>query len=553
MKKVKSHHVAASLLVIGAVFLGASAFVAVRTPAALAACASGSTLYMNPGSTTTLSGVQTLRAIVPTSAPMPSSVTFMIASPAVLQLGPSVLKGSEWDLDWDSRNVANGTYQFQAVAHYGTNTAMECPSQLVPYSVNNAPTQAPKISLSITPTGAQLAPGQSQSFAANVLYVDEFGRQGPLPAGGTIGWTTTAGSLSNANQPNTVLTAGTITGQFGLTAGAAYNGVSTHATATVKVVSATTANSGPSPTPLPVVSSSPLPPKTSDDTPLLPQLTTQQAQQLVAAAPIFSPSEPTNSKPRVAAQTLGCLEQVVGTARYTEIASGQSEPTANERLKAAKCFSGTQRIPSVLAPVAPSRISELRPESTLVSLAALKNQVVTDKAGKTSTAIIVSGTGVPNSSIFLYIFSDPMVLRAETDNQGKWSYVLQNPLAPGHHEIYAVAEKDSGNFVRTPALPVSIAAAAQGSTDGSLIIEQQWQPAQVAFAAAGAGLVIAALFLIWRIRRARKRAAAVPGPMPSPVLAPAATVPAPVAPAPAPAATPAPSAPQTPPTDAPQA
>src|SRR5258708_31651459 len=39
------------------------------------------------------------------------------------------------------------------------------------------------------------------------------------------------------------------------------------------------------------------------------------------------------------------------------------------------------------------------------------------------------------------------------------SYVLQNPLKPGEHKIYAVAEKDSNNFVRTPAVPIAIAAA----------------------------------------------------------------------------------------------
>ena len=69
------------------------------------------------------------------------------------------------------------------------------------------------------------------------------------------------------------------------------------------------------------------------------------------------------------------------------------------------------------------------------------------------------------------------------------------------HEIYAVAAKDSTNFVRTSAIPISIAVAANGNKDGSLVIESRWQAAQVGYVGVAILMVIAALLLLIRLVR----------------------------------------------------
>jgi hypothetical protein len=503
---LRTHHFAAFLLA-GAVFLGSFAWIGVQTPTALAACPSGtSVVFGSTSGTGSLSGIQTLKAHS-TNTTTATSMTFRIASPTTVILGQGVLQGADWVLNWDSRNVPNGTYQFQAIAHYGANTTSDCPSGLVPYSINNVPTQAPKLTATINPAGLNAVYGQSATFAAYAIYVDQFGRQFTNPTGTVIRWTTAAGKLSYIDRPSTVLTALNAPGSYTLNLHVSLNGVSAAAVAPVKISTSptTTTNTSPSPSPSPspLVTNAPVTEEIPKD------LTAAEVTRLATMPTVFRPTEPTNSKPLVAIKTLSCVEQKVGAERFSEISSGQSAPTAEERRLLAKCFSGPERIPATLAPVPPASVDELKSETGLVTVAGLKNHTITNEKGDKVDAILVTGTGAPNSSIFIYIFSDPMVLRAETDSQGKWSYVLQNPLEPGKHEVYAVAEKDAGTFVRTPAVPVQIAAAAPNSTDGSLVIESTWQPAQVAFAAGAVVMVIGALLLLLRLRR-RKPAAVAP-------------------------------------------
>jgi hypothetical protein len=219
---------------------------------------------------------------------------------------------------------------------------------------------------------------------------------------------------------------------------------------------------------------------------------------------IFKPPKPTNSDPTVTVQVLGCLAQKLGT-NFAAISDGQTPASLAARLDGAKCFSGSNKIPAALAPVEPSDISDLPVETTQVAVDSLTNESIVNASGTKITAIVAKGTGVPSSSVFLYVFSnDPMVLRAETDSSGKWTYVLENPLKPGHHKVYAVSQADASSFVRTPAVPVTIAAAASGSEDGSLVIENGLSSAQVTYVAIAALMVAIAIFLLVRLVRTKR-------------------------------------------------
>ncbi|MDF2461242.1 MAG: hypothetical protein K0S68_645, partial [Candidatus Saccharibacteria bacterium] len=78
---LRTHHFAAFLLV-GAVVLSTFAWLGVRTPTALAACMSGTTVVMAAGTSgnTSLSGIQTLKAHS-TATTTATSMTFRIAAP----------------------------------------------------------------------------------------------------------------------------------------------------------------------------------------------------------------------------------------------------------------------------------------------------------------------------------------------------------------------------------------------------------------------------------------------------------------------------------------
>jgi hypothetical protein len=534
---IRTHHVIASLLA-GAVVLSSLAWLGFKSPSAEAACSTGVNIVLTaPIAGATLAGSQTLIASTAGTAAVPTSISFVITAPTtqvLAQVAPGGTANSSWSVSWDSRSIVDGSYQLAAVAHYGTTSTYDCPSAPVPVIIHNSTatgTQNPTLSANITPNTWQGIPGTKQTFMITGVYTNQFGTQYPVTpaAGATFLWGTTAGTLDNTTGPASTLISGLVIGSFNIGAKVSMNGLTANTSAAVKIIqpstsSGTSTTSGSGSTPKPPAS--PTPPPVDGTTAT--NLTPAQLEALETTPTIFRPtaSTTTNSNPVVPIQTLGCLEQQLG-GRFTAISGGTVKPSTNERLKATSCFSGSEKIPSTLAPVEPVHLTETPTDTGFVTLGEIKNDTVTGKDGKKSDVIKLSGTGTPSSSIFLYIFSDPMVLRAETDNQGKWNYILENPLKPGHHEIYAVAQKDSSSFVRTPAVPVAIAAASPGNQDGSLVIEHSLAPMQIAYIAGAIVMVLVAIFLIFRLRRRNHIAPIIPAapaapvqPSPAPPIAP---------------------------------
>lgn len=528
---LRTHHLVVIFLAVAVAFTGL-AFVAVDQPAS-AACSSGSSVViLQPNNTTTatpLSGIVQLKAYsTPTSA---SSIGFQLMGPVNQSLGEGVQSGTNWTLNWDTRNQPNGGYQVVAIARYGTATTLNCASAPLPLAINNVATQAPALSLAVSPAGWQGPVGGSASFNVQATYVDQYGRSSKVTPT-AVNWTSPLGVANPPTAPSTVFQAGTTQGSATLKVMAGYLGVSANAAVPIKVGPPTapsmTATPAPSPAPSTGTTASPTP---------TPRLEAGEAQRLANMDTIFRPADPTNTQPIVNLPTLSCMEKAVGAARFAEISGGKSQPTAAERRLAANCFSGSEAIPAVLAPVTPTRLSELATTEDAVTIGAAKPYKVTGEGGKEISAYLISGTGAPNSTVYIYVFSDPLVLRAETNAQGKWEYVLENPLPEGKHEVYAVAEKDAGTFVRTSAVPVQVAAAAPTSSDGSLVVGKGLSTNQWLFIISAVIMVLMAIGLLFTILRRRPKpdAQLTPPPVPAQPAPPAPAPVAPTAPAPAPA------------------
>jgi hypothetical protein len=56
--------------------------------------------------------------------------------------------------------------------------------------------------------------------------------------------------------------------------------------------------------------------------------------------------------------------------------------------------------------------------------------------------IKLTGHGLANSYVDLFIYSQPLVVEVKTDSQGRWEYILGKPLNDGLHTVYA-AQVDS--------------------------------------------------------------------------------------------------------------
>ena len=56
----------------------------------------------------------------------------------------------------------------------------------------------------------------------------------------------------------------------------------------------------------------------------------------------------------------------------------------------------------------------------------------------------LAGTALPNSMVTLYIYSDPIVVTVQADNDGNWYYVLDKELEEGEHKVYATVTDSTG-------------------------------------------------------------------------------------------------------------
>lgn len=165
-----------------------------------------------------------------------------------------------------------------------------------------------------------------------------------------------------------------------------------------------------------------------------------------------------------------CLKKAVGLQRFYEINSGQSRPTATEREKGTICFTGPGvAVPGTFAPVEPNKdvIIALRTLSNKLKINTFEKKTLEKTDGKKTDVIELGGIGLPNKQVYIYIFSTPLVFLADVDEDGNWTYTLEDPLDPGAHEVYVTMEESTDEFVRSDPLLVSVARAAPTDTNPS--------------------------------------------------------------------------------------
>ncbi|MBA2279271.1 hypothetical protein H0V99_02445 [Candidatus Saccharibacteria bacterium] len=208
-----------------------------------------------------------------------------------------------------------------------------------------------------------------------------------------------------------------------------------------------------------------------------------------------------------------CVISALGEARFTAINTGASRPTLEEIKKFNVCFASSNYIlPSNFSPVVPLTIKELQKNNQLV-LNKLENTTKENETG-TVDVLKIGGKAAPNSLVFVYIFSDPLVLTTTTDSNGNWTYLLEDPIESGEHEVYSVVDRGDGVYERSD--PVSFfigtAEAADANPGGlSLRLAEEATPAQsnrsMLLYAAATGLlvvlVLTALLLTLRRRKAK--------------------------------------------------
>ena len=79
------------------------------------------------------------------------------------------------------------------------------------------------------------------------------------------------------------------------------------------------------------------------------------------------------------------------------------------------------------------------------------------------TKAVITGRGLPNSFVTLYIFSTPIVVTVKTDSDGSFVYTLDKELEDGAHEVF-VALTDNTGSILSQSSPFSFVKQAQAFT-----------------------------------------------------------------------------------------
>jgi hypothetical protein len=154
-----------------------------------------------------------------------------------------------------------------------------------------------------------------------------------------------------------------------------------------------------------------------------------------------------------------CLLAAVGEDRFNQINSGSSEPTEAERQSGDSCFARLNKDQVVFLPPPPEQVPYLpfSPETIQFADIFQDSKTIGDTAigGK----VLFSGKGPPNSTVTIYIFSEPIVVTTKTDENGDWVYELEKPLEGEKHIAYATVRSESGDVVRSSVFDFSVVAA----------------------------------------------------------------------------------------------
>ncbi len=63
------------------------------------------------------------------------------------------------------------------------------------------------------------------------------------------------------------------------------------------------------------------------------------------------------------------------------------------------------------------------------------------------TKLLIRGMGPPDSTIFLFIYSTPIIVDTRTNSEGEWFYLLNQEIEDGSHEVYVALADETGKVI----------------------------------------------------------------------------------------------------------
>lgn len=195
-------------------------------------------------------------------------------------------------------------------------------------------------------------------------------------------------------------------------------------------------------------------------------------------------------------KVVACLQSALGKTVFSQINSGKRVPTTQEREKSKACFNGVNPLQKKFLPPPVEEVPFLDEEPGLVKVAVANQVKKKVKNKEVGGAVVLSGNGPPNSTVNIYIYSDPIVVTTETDENGDWVYELKNPIDGEKHIAYATVRNSEGRVVRSSVFDFTVVAADTDSVQ-ALLDESKSSDAQKKFVKSATIMVaIASLVVI---------------------------------------------------------
>jgi hypothetical protein len=165
-----------------------------------------------------------------------------------------------------------------------------------------------------------------------------------------------------------------------------------------------------------------------------------------------------------------CLNEKISSDRLSQIYSGKVQTTKEEISLATYCFGGINSVQKKLLPAPPQEVPflEEKPEKITITSDFLEKKMISDILSDEN--IVLSGNAPANSLVDLYIFSEPVVVTTQTDENGDWVYHLNEPLEDGQHIVYAVAADNSGERVRSSIYNIEVLAS---ENENSTLLQEE--------------------------------------------------------------------------------
>lgn len=464
------------LAIVAGTLVGAPDTAIAQTPD----CSPGQYQIFSPGDGDEVNGLEEVKLAVLATGNIPQSVKILANMQIIGNAQPEPSNLQLWKMDWNSASVVNGPQELRArIVQQNSQICLSPPLTVDVQNNTGSGSGNFDILLELMPEDWRGPTNVNRVFSAKLLKLDGTGEI-DVSNNTTFQWSLSPGSPGSlsANGDQAIFSSGPSIGSGQVEVTALFGGQAEFAEIQIEVDDQSQSNY-----PTPDVHDDDES-ESIDDPEVVKDGTSDDSDSASAA----------ERQREGDTETFNCISGVLSSD------FGETRLTFAEFRKIQACLAASRFVvPTNIAPVQPESVAELTQDRAVQINPPSNTDSLINEERK---ALLLSGEADPDTTVLIYVFSEPLVLTTSTDGNGKWEYTLEDPLAPGDHEAFVVVEKD-GLPVRSDGIAFAVAEvdASEDNPNGlSLaLVETPGRAAAGNFVLAASVVVFVALLFITRV------------------------------------------------------